>query len=140
MMVPGDGRFAPYEKSPPTESDAKPPTDGRIFVLSFQSSTQKHIFWLQSKSQHAQGDPSWFSPRDLKLGDIVNRLLQADEVDVQEEMATVSNNQGGEGGGGGDVNMEDAPPEYQENAGSGQPSAGGNQGGESRGGGANEGA
>ena len=120
MMVPGDGRFAPYEKAAPTGSESKPPTNGRIFVLSFQSSTQKHIFWLQSKSQHPNGDPSWLSPRDLKLGEIVDRLLQADEVNVQEELANVSNDQGGGGGGDGDINMEDAKPEgHGENQGSG---------------------
>ena len=111
-MVPADGHFAPYEKIAPN-SDQKSPTNGRIFVLSFQSSTQKHIFWLQSKSQHAQGDPSWFSPRDLKLGEIVDRLLQGDKVNVQEEVANVSNEQGGQGGDDGDTHMEDAGPEDQ---------------------------
>ncbi|KAL8826008.1 MAG: hypothetical protein Q9191_004061 [Dirinaria sp. TL-2023a] len=111
-MVPADGHFAPYEKTAPN-SNQKSPTNGRIFVLSFQSSTQKHIFWLQSKSQHAQGDPSWFSPRDLKLGEIVDRLLQGDEVNVQEEVANVSNEQGGQGGDDGDTHMEDAGPEGQ---------------------------
>lgn len=118
-MIPEDGRFAPYEQNAPGSTDLKPPTNGRIFVLGFQSSTQKHIFWLQSKSQHANGDPSWFSPRDLKLGEIVNRLLRADEVNVQEELANVSNNQSGQGGGDGDVNMEDVQQEGH----------GGNQGG-----------
>lgn len=111
-MVPADGHFAPYEKTAPS-SNQKSPTNGRIFVLSFQSSTQKHIFWLQSKSQHAQGDPSWFSPRDLKLGEIVDRLLQGYEVNVQEEVANVSNEQGGQGGDDGDTHMEDAGPEGQ---------------------------
>ena len=113
-MVPSDGRFVPYEKTKPNTLDSKPATNGRIFVLSFQSSSQKHLFWLQSRSQHANGDPSWFSPRDLKLGEIVDRLLQADEVNVQEELANVSNNQPGQGGGDGDVNMEDVQPEAHE--------------------------
>lgn len=93
IMVPADGRFIPYEHSEP-DTDSKPPTNGRVFVLKFQSSSTRHLFWLQSKSQHAQGDPAWFSPRDLKLGQIVDRLLQGDEVNVQEEIANVNNNQG----------------------------------------------
>lgn len=92
IMVPADGRFTPYE---PSEQHPKPPTNGRIFVLKFQSSTQRHFFWLQSKSQHAQGDPAWFSPRDLKLGQIVDRLLQGDNVNVQEEVANIPSEQGG---------------------------------------------
>lgn len=143
-MVPADGHFAPYEKTAPN-SGQKSPTNGRIFVLSFQSSTQKHIFWLQSKSQHVQGDPSWFSPRDLKLGEIVDRLLQGDEVNVQEEVANVSNEQGGQGGGDGDTHMEDAGPEgqggAQDNLASGDPFVGdpAHGGGDSREGGADGG-
>lgn len=92
-MVPTDGTFTPYE---PSQSDsAKPITNGRIFVLRFQSSTQRHFFWLQSKSQHIQGDPAWFSPRDLKLGQIVDRLLQGDEVNIAEEVANIATNHGG---------------------------------------------
>ena len=92
IMVPADGRFTPYE---PSHESSTPPTNGRIFVLRFQSSTQRHFFWLQSKSQHAQGDPAWFSPRDLKLGQIVDQLLQGETVNVQEEVANIPNEQGG---------------------------------------------
>ncbi|OJJ49744.1 hypothetical protein ASPZODRAFT_58550 [Penicilliopsis zonata CBS 506.65] len=82
VMVPSDGSFTPYK---PAGKDA--PTDGRIFVLKFSSSSQRYLFWLQSKSQHEQGNPNWFSPRDLKLGDIVNALLQGEDVDVETEIA-----------------------------------------------------
>lgn len=94
-MVPTDGSFTPYELS---QSDSsKSATNGRIFVLRFQSSTQRHFFWLQSKSQHAQADPAWFSPRDLKLGQIVDRLLQGVQVNVEEEIATVTHSHSGNG-------------------------------------------
>lgn len=143
-MVPTDCHFLPYEKVAP-ESDKKSPTNGRIFVLNFQSSTQKHIFWLQSRSQHPEGDPSWFSPRDLKLGEIVDKLLQGDEVNVQEEVANISNQQSGQGGRDGDTEMQDAAPEghggAHDNSAGGEPSTGdpANEGEGSRGGGASGG-
>src|SRR5687767_8320608 len=68
VMVPTDGQFVPYNYR--REDSAK--TNGRIFVLKFSSSSQRYLFWLQSKPQSASGDASWFSPRDLKIGDIVN--------------------------------------------------------------------
>ena len=114
-MIPTDGHFLPYERTAPG-SDQKAPTNGRIFVLSFQSSSQKHIFWLQSKSQHASGDPSWFSPRDLKLGEIVDRLLQGDEVNVQEEVANIPHDQAGQGDGADSMDIDEAGPGAQGDA------------------------
>lgn len=113
IMVPTDGRFLPYEPNPPKPTPSA--TNGRIFVLKFQSSTQRHFFWLQSKSQHPNGDPTWYSPRDLKLGQIVDRLLQGDEVNVQEEVANLSNEQGGNADEDGDFTspMEDVRSEGQ---------------------------
>ncbi|KAG8533456.1 uncharacterized protein KY384_002239 [Bacidia gigantensis] len=140
-MVPTDGQFIPYQEKSSDSSTIKSPTNGRIFVLKFQSSSSRHLFWLQSRSQHPQGDPSWFSPRDLKWGEIVNRLLQGEEVDIAEEVADTSNeNQGG----GGDTEMEDARPEggeIQGNIGSGDPFMGNpeNEGSGSRDGGADGG-
>lgn len=115
-MVPGDGAFTPYEFS--HTGLAKSPTNGRVFVLRFQSSTQRYLFWLQSKSQHPQGDPAWFSPRDLKLGQIIDRLLQGDDVNVAQEIASISNNQGDNGGdeNGSSSLMEDLRSETQDRA------------------------
>ena len=60
---------------------------------------------MQSASQSKNGDASWFSPRDLKIGQIVDTLLQGEEVNVSEEMTQVS---GGNGGNGDeDETMED---------------------------------
>ena len=134
-MVPTDGHFLPYELTKPG-SDQKSPTNGRIFVLSFQSSTQKHVFWLQSKSQHPSGDASWFSPRDLKHGEIVDRLLQGDEVDVQEEVANISNDQAGQGDGADHMDIDDVSAEGQGDAAG---SRGNDEGGASREGGTNSG-
>ena len=107
-MIPGDGIFKPYQRDPASH---RPKLQGRIFVLRFQSSTQRHFFWLQSGSQHEQGDKSWFSPRDLKLGEIVNRLLQGDEVNVTEEMASVPAPQGGDDDDDSGSRMEDVRQE-----------------------------
>ena len=88
-MVPTDGSFVPHEQNSNSEPTAK--TNGRIFVLKFASSSQRYLFWMQSKPQSRDGNPSWFSPRDRKIGDIVNRLLQGEEVNVTSELASVRN-------------------------------------------------
>ncbi|KAF2816435.1 uncharacterized protein BDZ99DRAFT_136042 [Mytilinidion resinicola] len=96
LMIPGDGSFLPYT-GPDGGADSdnlKSPTNGRIFVLKFSSSSQRHLFWLQSKPQHPNGDPSWFSERDQKLGQVVDMLLSGEEVDVQEELRELQNRQG----------------------------------------------
>jgi 26S proteasome regulatory subunit N13 len=101
VMVPSDGSFTPYRS---TQSGTRAPTNGRIYVLKFSSSSQRYLFWLQSRTQHESGDLGWFSPRDLKLGEIVNTLLQGEDIDVQREIANLP-----EGGPGGDDDetMED---------------------------------
>lgn len=92
-MIPGDGAFVPYTGSESVENseNVKSPTDGRIFVLKFNSSSQRYLFWLQSKSQHPRGDPSWFSERDLKIGQIVDLTLNGEDIDVQAELANIQN-------------------------------------------------
>lgn len=87
VMVPMDGEFLPH--TPNDQSTAK--TNGRIFVLKFGSSSLRHFFWLQSKPQSRNGDPSWLSPRDKKIGEIVNALLQGEDVNVNRELARVRN-------------------------------------------------
>ena len=89
VMVPTDGSFVPYEYKTTPQPTAK--TNGRIFALKFASSSQRHVFWLQSKPQSRDGDPSWISPRDRKIGEIVNQLLQGEEVNVARELASVRN-------------------------------------------------
>ncbi|KAK5120939.1 hypothetical protein LTR85_005723 [Meristemomyces frigidus] len=85
LMIPGDGTFQPLVKNPGADS-VESPTTGRVFVLKFSSSSQKHYFWMQSKSQHKEGNLSWFSQRDQRLGQIVDMLLQGEDVNVQEEI------------------------------------------------------
>lgn len=89
IMFPGDATFTPYTP----KADA-PKVNGRIFVLKFGSSGAHHFFWLQSKPQGASGDASWFSPRDTKIGEVVNKILQEgpDEVNVDGELANVPSN------------------------------------------------
>ncbi len=99
VMVPTDGQFTPY--APKDKPTAK--TNGRIFVLKFASSSARHFFWMQSKPQGS--DPSWFSPRDKKIGQIVHDLLQGEEVDINHELSQVR--QGGRDDDDDDETMED---------------------------------
>lgn len=95
IMFPTDGTFTPYQKKG---------INGRIFVLKFSSSSQRHFFWLQSKSQSPSGDPSFFSTRDLKIGEVVNNLLQGEEVNMEQAVAEM---QAGHPPGDDDATMED---------------------------------
>ncbi|KAF1937712.1 hypothetical protein EJ02DRAFT_458501 [Clathrospora elynae] len=106
IMIPGDGAFQPYTGKDSVEDseNVKSPTNGRVFVLKFNSSSQRYLFWLQAKSQHPRGDASWFSQRDLKIGQIVDMLLNGEEIDVQSELAGVSDPSAGNDG---DDLMED---------------------------------
>ncbi|KAL4985816.1 proteasome complex subunit Rpn13 ubiquitin receptor-domain-containing protein [Aspergillus falconensis] len=97
VMVPSDATFTPYRAY-------SKPTNGRIYVLKFSSSSQRYLFWLQSKSQHENADPAFWSTRDLKLGWIVNKLLQGEEFDVEREIATIPK---GPSNGDDDETMED---------------------------------
>ena len=97
-MFPADGTFEPYRPAvEASDANVRSPTNGRIYILRFSSSSARHLFWLQSKSQHPSGDPSHFSKKDLKLGEIVNSLLQGDEVDVQQEVSNLPTDEGGPG-------------------------------------------
>jgi 26S proteasome regulatory subunit N13 len=89
-MIPADGSFVPYTGSETAaeSENVRSPTNGRIFALKFNSSSQRYLFWLQSKSQHPQGDSSWFSPRDLVIGQLVDRMMSGEEdIEVQAEIA-----------------------------------------------------
>ena len=129
ITIPGDATFTPLVKEPGAE-DVRSPTNGRVFVLRFSSSGEKQYFWMQAKSQHREGDASWFSQRDQRLGQIVDLLLSGEEVDVATEVDEIrrNNNTGGEGGDdnageNGDADLMD--PDRQETGGAGQDATGG---------------
>ncbi|KAI5299854.1 hypothetical protein KEM55_001394 [Ascosphaera atra] len=99
FMVPGDGSFVPYRPS-------NAPTNGRIYVLKFDSSSQRYLFYLQSQSQSESKDPKYWSPRDFKLGELVNSVLQGQDVDLADELGKLER-RGSGGGGDGDTTMEE---------------------------------
>lgn len=109
VALPGDVDFEPLLKEYGTEN-LHSPTNGRVYVLKFASSGERLYFYLQSKSQHSSGDPSWFSERDQRLGQIVNAILQGESVDVQNEISEIRG-QSGQGGGGADDQMDLDGPE-----------------------------
>ncbi|KAH0548192.1 hypothetical protein GP486_008091 [Trichoglossum hirsutum] len=88
-MVPTDAHFIPYRKPAHPSSPSSPPINGRIFVLKFSSSSQRHFFWMQSKSQSAQGEPDYWSARDKKIGELIDQLLQGEDVDIFTALAAV---------------------------------------------------
>lgn len=101
---------------------------------------------MQSKSQATNGDPKHFSARDLKLGEIVDSLLQGEEVNVRQELANVKP-EGNEDDTDEDETMEDIEGTDPDGEHRGGPGAGANatggdyraEGGRSREGGADGG-
>ena len=102
-MFPTDGHFEPYEYKSREEATSK--TNGRIVALKFTSSSQRHLFWLQSKPQFS--DPSKFSDRDRKICSIVDNLLQGEEINIQQEIAEARNS-------GGDADGDDAMEDVED--------------------------
>ncbi|RKF57408.1 putative 26s proteasome complex ubiquitin receptor subunit rpn13 protein [Golovinomyces cichoracearum] len=88
VILPADCRFLPYNN--PSVNESNSTIDGRIFVLKFSSSSQRYIFWLQSKPENAS-NPSHFSERDLKIGSVVDKILQGDDVNISSEIAAIKN-------------------------------------------------
>src|SRR5256885_15634973 len=66
IIFPGDATFVPYLH--PTAS-----TTGRIYVLKFSSSSQRHFFWWQTKAEGSAGE---HSRRDRVLAKKINRCVQ----------------------------------------------------------------
>ena len=123
-MVPGDAQFVPYKAGEPTSTEKpKSSTNGRIFVLKFSSSSQRHLFWMQSKSQSTTGDPTFFSPRDLRLGGLVNDLLQGEDVSIPTIVREIR-----EGNNGGDADDDEPMEDVEGTSGPGDHHRGGSGG------------
>ncbi|ATY61973.1 adhesion regulating [Cordyceps militaris] len=89
VMVPTDGTFVPYEYDATAQPTSK--TNGRIFVLKFASSSQRYLFWLQSKAQGSGTDAGYLSTRDREVGDLVNRILQGEDLNTWREVEYLRN-------------------------------------------------
>ena len=123
LMIPSDGHFYPLLREEGAE-DLHSPTNGRIFALKFSSSSQKHLFWMQSKSQHKNGSPSWFSQRDQRLGQIVDALLHGEDIDVDGEIEDLRRN-GGSDGDDDAMDVDEGGSGRRETGGAGQGATGG---------------
>ncbi|KAI5853017.1 proteasome complex subunit Rpn13 ubiquitin receptor-domain-containing protein [Morchella snyderi] len=75
IIFPQDVTFTPYTAC----------TTGRVFVLKFTSSSQRHFFWLQSKSE-SDSNPGHWSNRDRRWGETINNILQGSSEDDDDEM------------------------------------------------------
>ncbi|KAK5110375.1 hypothetical protein LTR62_006083 [Meristemomyces frigidus] len=128
LMIPGDGTFHPVVKNAGAD-DVESPTNGRIFVLTFSSSSQKYYFWMQSAPQHKEGNASWFSSRDQRIGQVIDSLLQGEDIDVEEEEREIRRAGGGDGGADGDADAMEVDEENglsrQGSGGAGQDATGG---------------
>ena len=104
-MFPGDASFVPYTgKDSSTDSDiVKSPTSGRICALKFSSSSQRHLFWLQSKPEYSS--PNRFSRRDLEIASLVNRFLSGEDVDYDTALMSLTESHNPDND---DEDMEDA--------------------------------
>ena len=127
IMFPQDGQFYPIVKDQGTDQ-LHSPTNGRIFVLQFASSSQKYFFWMQSKTQSPDGTLNWFSQRDQRVGQIVDALLQGEDVDVAGEVENMRRG-GDDAGPNGDADAMEIDDgvglEHQETGGAGQNATGG---------------
>lgn len=100
LVIINDARFVPYTKTKHR---------GRIFALKFTSSNSRHFFWLQSGPQTRDGDASYLSDRDKKIGDAVDRLCRGEEIEIEEEVDQIRAHNGQDGDD--DTMMEDADHE-----------------------------
>jgi hypothetical protein len=92
LMFPGDGSFVPYTggENAASSDEVRSPTKGRIFSLRFSSSSQRHLFWIQSHHKTHDNNQSLFSQRELKLGQIVDMMLSGEEVALESEISELA--------------------------------------------------
>jgi hypothetical protein len=74
IMVPANATFVRY-----------PIPSGRIFVLKFHGSSQRHFYWLQTKPDNPD-DLGHFSAQDEAIERTINRLLRGDEDESDDLM------------------------------------------------------
>lgn len=74
ILFPGDARLLKHDTG----------ASGRIFVLKFSSSSQRHFYWLQSQSEGPNHEPGFWSERDRNWIKRINGILQGEEGDDEE--------------------------------------------------------
>jgi len=139
-----DGYFKPYLGEQKIANTS--PINGRVFVLKFRSSSERKFFWLQSREQPA-GQMNTFSPRDLRMCQLVDSILQGNDGLAYGDDNDGSAQYGGEDDDDQameDVQGGDAAPQHNRSAsgGAGRDATGGNvtdEGAGSRDGGADGG-
>ncbi|RVD86949.1 uncharacterized protein DFL_005199 [Arthrobotrys flagrans] len=101
IVFPGDASFVPYNAGP---------NDGRICVLKFQSSDQRHLFWWQTKNDESIS-ASEHTRKDRSVARKIDQLIQSggdldalagELMDIDDEAAPgagESSRRGGADGG-----------------------------------------
>lgn len=74
-LIPGDAQWAHVKQC----------NTGRIFVLKFQSSNKREFFWMQSKTDAADGKPGSLSTQDKAILEVFATLLSEDNMDQDSE-------------------------------------------------------
>ena len=73
LIIPYDATFVEH-----------PIPSGRIYILKFSSSSQRHFYWLQTKPEKPD-DLGFFSAKDKEYGRLINKLLQGEETGDDSE-------------------------------------------------------
>ncbi|EPS42555.1 hypothetical protein H072_3488 [Dactylellina haptotyla CBS 200.50] len=126
LLFPGDASFVPYLNT------TGAPSDGRVSVLKFLSSDQRHFFWYQVKNEGLGAGE--FSQKDWLITKKIDRLilsggdlegvtdeeLLADQMELDDEAAPSAGESSRRGGADGGRASDFQPPSTIPTGGQGQ--------------------